>query len=249
MSLRDPLLASSLSEALAEPRFTYTTARYVASMSIQKEFDVRNPPSDRLSVVEGKHNSATRCANLQCSKELLYLREGSLRLLELESDSDDQSPQDDGAFAMKPLRSKFFWLCGECSKTHIVKQWTTSGLVLVLRNQKTAGGRAQSDYSCSRRNDAATSGVTDCPAPYRRWGIRSIGPLRLCCGEIFLAQRQADRENRLQLPATCPKCFLISIRSRFAVESQSGRKRSSIGRLLDNSTIVLPQFRRKSRRT
>jgi hypothetical protein len=110
-----------------------------ASMSIQKEFDVRNPPSHRLSVVEGNQNSATRCANLQCSKELLYLREGSLRLLELESDSVDQSPQDDGAFAMKPLRGKFFWLCGECSKTHIVKQWTTSGLVLVLRNQKSAG--------------------------------------------------------------------------------------------------------------
>jgi hypothetical protein len=140
MSLRDPLLASSVSEALAEPRFTYTTARYVASMSIQKEFDVRNPPSARLSMVEGKHNSATRCANLQCSKELLYLREGSLRWLELESDSDDQFPQDDGAFAMKPLRGKFFWLCGECAKTHIVKRWTTSGLVLVLRNQSRAGG-------------------------------------------------------------------------------------------------------------
>ena len=107
-------------------------------MSIQKEVDVRNPPSDRPSVVEGKHNS---CANPQCSKELLYLREGSLQLLELESDSDDQSEQDDGAFATKHLRSKFFWLCGECSKTHIVKQWTTSGLVLELRNQKTAGGR------------------------------------------------------------------------------------------------------------
>jgi hypothetical protein len=139
MSLRDPLLAFTLSEALAEPKFTYTTTRYVASMSIQK-FDVRNPPSDRLSVVEGKHNSATRCANLQCSKELLYLREGSLRWLELESDSDDQSPPDDGAFAVKPLRGKFFWLCGECAKTHIVKRWTTSGLVLVLRNQSRAGG-------------------------------------------------------------------------------------------------------------
>ena len=58
-------------------------------MNIQKEFDVRNPPSDRLSVVEGKHNSATRCASPQCSRELLYFREGSLQLLELESDSDD----------------------------------------------------------------------------------------------------------------------------------------------------------------
>ena len=110
-------------------------------MSIQKEFDVRNHPSDRLSVVEGKPNSAMRCANPQCSKELLYLREGSLQLLALESDSDEESKRDDGAFAMKPLRSRYFWLCGECSKTHIVKRWTTSGLILVLRNEKTAGSR------------------------------------------------------------------------------------------------------------
>ena len=107
-------------------------------MSFQTEFDFRNPPSDRLSREEGKHNSAMQCANPKCSKELLYLREGSLQLLALEADSDDQSRQDDGSFAMKPLRSRFFWLCGECSKTHIVKQWTTSGVVLMLRNQKKA---------------------------------------------------------------------------------------------------------------
>ena len=103
-------LASSLSEALAEPSpgLRKKTARYVASMSIQKEFDVRNPPSDWPRMVERKRNSGMRCANPHCSKELLYLREGSLQLLELESDSDDQSRQDDGAFAMKPLRSKFF---------------------------------------------------------------------------------------------------------------------------------------------
>jgi hypothetical protein len=115
-------------------------------------------------VVEDKNNSAMRCANPQCSKELLYLREGSLQLLALEPDSDDQFRQDDDAFAMKPLRGRFFWLCGECSKTHIVKQWTTSGLVLVLRNQKKAGQPAQSDSSCTRGDDAATSDVTDCPA-------------------------------------------------------------------------------------
>jgi hypothetical protein len=107
-------------------------------MSFQTEFDFRNPPSDRLGREEGKYNSAMQCANPKCSKELLYLREGSLQLLALESDSDDQSRQDDGSFAMKPLRSRFFWLCGECSKTHIVKQWTTAGVVLMLRNQKKA---------------------------------------------------------------------------------------------------------------
>jgi hypothetical protein len=106
-------------------------------MNTQNEFDSNSRPS----VGEGRNHSAMLCANPQCSKELLYLREGSLQLLALESDSDDQFRQDDGAFAMKPLRSKFFWLCGECSETLILKKWTTSGLILVLRNQKKAGGR------------------------------------------------------------------------------------------------------------
>ena len=81
-----------------------------------------------------------QCANPQCSKELLYLREGGLWLLELESHADDQLPPDDGAFAMRSLPSKFFWLCGECIKTHIVKRWTTSGLVVALRNQNITDG-------------------------------------------------------------------------------------------------------------
>jgi hypothetical protein len=130
-------------------------------MNIQKELDVRNPPSDRLSVVEGKHTSATRCANPQCSKELLYLREGSLQLLELEPDSADQDQQDDGEFAMKPLRSKFFWLCGECSKTQVVKRWTTSGPCPGGSPPEDGGAPTQSDYSSSNGKDAAPSGVND----------------------------------------------------------------------------------------
>jgi hypothetical protein len=108
-------------------------------MSLQKKPNVRNPLSDQPGIVGGKRNLAVRCANLQCSKELLYLREGRLELLELESHSDDQLLPDDGAFAMNFLPSKLFWLCGECAKTHVVKRWTTSGLVLALRNQNTAG--------------------------------------------------------------------------------------------------------------
>jgi hypothetical protein len=109
-------------------------------MNIQKELNVRNPLSDRPSVVVIKHNPAMQCANPQCSKELLYLREGTIELLELESHSDNQFRPDDGAFAMRFLPSKSFWLCGECAKTLIVKRWTTSGLVLLLRNQSAAGG-------------------------------------------------------------------------------------------------------------
>jgi hypothetical protein len=158
-------------------------------MKIQKEFDVRNPPSDRASVVGSKHNSAMQCANPQCSKELLYLREGSLQLLEFESDCDDRSRQDDGAFAMKPLRSKFFWLCGQCAKTLIVKRWTTSGLVVVLRNQSTVGGHPD---LAARPATAATTrplpaSLTVLPIP--PMGIRSIGPLQLVLPKNLLAPK------------------------------------------------------------
>jgi hypothetical protein len=71
-----------------------------------------------------------QCANPKCSKELLYLREGRLGLLELESDSDDQVRPDDGAFEMKSLPSRFFRHCGECAKMHIIKRRTASRLVL-----------------------------------------------------------------------------------------------------------------------
>jgi hypothetical protein len=70
------------------------------------------------------------CSNPQCSKELLYLREGRLELVELERYSQDQESADDGGFPIKSLPSRFFWLCGECTKTHSIKRWTVSGVVL-----------------------------------------------------------------------------------------------------------------------
>ena len=106
-------------------------------------FPMTSSPSSPSSgvpqdVMGSERNRGMQCANPPCSKDLVYLREGRLWLLELESHADDQSRPDDGAFAMRSLPSKFFWLCGECAKTHIVKRWTTSGLVVVLRNQNIA---------------------------------------------------------------------------------------------------------------
>jgi len=86
-----------------------------------------------------------QCANPQCSKELFYFREGRLELLELESRSHHRVPADDGGFPTKSLPSRFFWLCGECAKTHVIKRWTTSGLVLECRAVKLAPGRTFSD--------------------------------------------------------------------------------------------------------
>jgi hypothetical protein len=76
-----------------------------------------------------------QCANSCCLKDLLYLREGRLELVELEPASDDQVQPDGGAFAMRSRPSKFFWLCGDCANTHSIKRWTAAGLVLVSRKR------------------------------------------------------------------------------------------------------------------
>ena len=156
-------------------------------MSMQRESDVQSYLSNQPSIVGSKHNSAMQCANPQCSKELLYLREGTLNLLEMESHSVDQFQSDVGAFAMRSVPSKFFWLCGECTKTLILKRWTTAGLVLVLRNQKTAGSDPTGCSSSHRRNDAATSGATDGPA-HAADGAPAPSARFACAAEIFLAQ-------------------------------------------------------------
>jgi hypothetical protein len=107
-------------------------------MSLRKECDVRTPLSNQPGIVETKRTLAMQCANPPCSKELLYLREGRIELLELESHADDQFRPDHGAFAMNSLPSKYFWLCGECAEIYILERWTTSGLVLVLRQRNMA---------------------------------------------------------------------------------------------------------------
>ena len=176
-------------------------------MSLQKEWDVSNPPSNQPDIVWSKRSLTTHCANPQCSKELLYLREGRLELLDLESHADDQLRPDDGAFAMRSLPSKSFWLCGECAKTYIVKRWTTSGLVVVLRNQNAA------DSHPDLAARAANTGTTTPLPPLRtvmpmRSGRASAPSARLACAAegSFLAQSQAapkdPTHNRLRKTGT-----------------------------------------------
>jgi hypothetical protein len=102
-------------------------------MSVPKKCDIRDRQSDRLRVVEQRHDSAMRCANPHCSKELLYFRAGTLQLLEFQPHSDELSRRDDGAFVIKGLISRFFWLCGDCSKTHISSNGQPSDWLGCLR--------------------------------------------------------------------------------------------------------------------
>ncbi len=154
-------------------------------------------PQDEMG---SERNRGMQCANPQCSKELLYLREGRLWLLELEPHADDQSRPDEGAFAMRALPSKFFWLCGECAKTHIVKRWTTSGPVVVVRNQNIADSHPD---LTARPATTGRGGHFRCYCLGRRCGICSMGPFHLCCGELFLTQRQADPKDLNVLSEIC----------------------------------------------
>jgi hypothetical protein len=141
MSATDHSSPPAFCNAPAERKSSDSIARCGAPMRLQKESERHDYLSSQPSIVGGQHSLAMHCANPQCSRELLYFRDGTLRLLELEPLSDGQFRPDEGAFATRSLPSKYFWLCGECTKTHIVKRWTTSGIVLVSRSLKTAGSR------------------------------------------------------------------------------------------------------------
>jgi hypothetical protein len=56
-------------------------------------------------------------------------------LLELEATSHNPEETDGDGFPVKSLPSKFFWLCGDCAKTHIIARWTTTGPILMYRTQ------------------------------------------------------------------------------------------------------------------
>jgi hypothetical protein len=149
-------------------------------MSLQKKCDVRNPPSNQPGIVWNKRSLTMQCANPQCLKELLYLREGRLELRELEPHPGDQLLPDDGAFAMRSLPSKCFWLCGECAITYIVRRWTPSGLVVVLRNQN--ADDSQPDLAARLANAGTTTPLPPLQSILSMWIERaSAPPASLAC--------------------------------------------------------------------
>lgn len=75
-----------------------------------------------------------RCANPKCSSELIYLRSGSVQLLEFEPALDALSENEDYEFSIQPSPRRFFWLCGQCSNTFVIKHWTSFGVVLETKN-------------------------------------------------------------------------------------------------------------------
>ncbi len=110
-------------------------------MHLQEESYVHNLESGQICIAADKNNVGVHCANADCSNELLYLRSGTLKLLEME-DPDEQHRGGNSSFEMRFLPKKYFWLCGECAKKYVVKQWTRSGIVLEFRKRQSVAMQA-----------------------------------------------------------------------------------------------------------
>jgi len=95
-----------------------------------------------------------QCANPNCSTELLYLRSGSLRLLEQQIPADIGFTSDDTGFSARIPPRKFFWLCGECTNYFVLHQWTAGGLLLLNRRIEDAQRKDVSIQKTSRLNVA-----------------------------------------------------------------------------------------------
>jgi hypothetical protein len=71
-------------------------------------------------------NVVDRCANPECGKPLLYLREGSVYCFE-EVDLGNGSGDPSGH------RLNHYWLCGECSANHLLERTTDEHILLTSK--------------------------------------------------------------------------------------------------------------------
>jgi hypothetical protein len=75
-----------------------------------------------------------KCANPVCHNHLLYLRGGTLRLLEIERTPGSGDEGEGGGIPERRRAARYFWLCPECSQSLVLRRWTQDGVVLEPRN-------------------------------------------------------------------------------------------------------------------
>jgi uncharacterized protein YcsI (UPF0317 family) len=72
----------------------------------------------------------SQCANPKCGKPLHYLREGRIFVFDL---PDTDTP---GATASRARRLQYFWLCGFCSESLVLKQAENLEIHVALKARK-----------------------------------------------------------------------------------------------------------------
>ena len=75
-----------------------------------------------------------KCSNPNCQKKASDIREGTLRLVELEVDLNDRITGNESGFPVCAVPSRYFWLCAECSRFLSIRRWTRSGLILEYKH-------------------------------------------------------------------------------------------------------------------
>jgi hypothetical protein len=85
----------------------------------------------------------SHCANLQCSKPFLRLREGRLFLVETSVIADRPGPNRRAGAAQRktPKRVEYFWLCDQCAPRWTLVQDGGREIALVPLSQSNDGGR------------------------------------------------------------------------------------------------------------
>ena len=87
----------------------------------------------------------SHCANPQCSRPFLRLRQGRLFLVETEGAAklgDPRAPASPQA-RLQPRRVERYWLCDQCAETWTLVHERSQGIVLVpLRRAPTRAGVA-----------------------------------------------------------------------------------------------------------
>jgi hypothetical protein len=90
----------------------------------------------------------SRCANPQCSRPFLRLRQGKLFLVETECATKprEQRVLASAPMRLPPRRVERYWLCDQCSQSWTLVQERNQGIALVpLRRSPTRAGVARAE--------------------------------------------------------------------------------------------------------
>ncbi len=87
----------------------------------------------------------SRCANSQCSKPFLRLRQGRLFLVETEfpAKSGELTGPQSPYMRQQPRRIERYWLCDHCAELWTLVHDANQGIVLVALQQRPVAASAQ----------------------------------------------------------------------------------------------------------
>src|SRR3974390_130017 len=91
------------------------------------------------------------CANPECCSASFDQPGGSLWLMELEMDRDQEANSEDNGFPICTRPTKCFWLCVDCSEKYVLSRWLRSGVVLKPRRSGERHGPAKQRQQAAYR--------------------------------------------------------------------------------------------------